>query len=74
MKNEIVAKAHESAKTMMGQAKEDIQREKETALLQLKNEVVDLAMNAAEKIIDETLDEAKQKKLVDKVLQSLPKN
>ena len=58
----------------MSQAKEDIQREKETALLQLKNEVVDLAMNAAEKIIDETLDEAKQKKLVDKVLQSLPKN
>ena len=74
MKNEIVAKAHESTKTMMSQAKEDIQREKETALLQLKNEVVDLAMNAAEKIIDETLDEAKQKKLVDKVLQSLPKN
>jgi F-type H+-transporting ATPase subunit b len=74
MKNEIVAKAHESAKTMMGQAKEDIQREKETALLQLKNEVADLAMNAAEKIIDETLDEAKQKKLVDNVLQSLPKN
>jgi F-type H+-transporting ATPase subunit b len=74
MKNEIVAKAHESAKMMMGQAKEDIQREKETALLQLKNEVADLAMNAAEKIIDETLDDAKQKKLVDKVLQSLPKN
>jgi F-type H+-transporting ATPase subunit b len=74
IKNEIVTNAHESAKTMMGQAKEDIQREKETALLQLKNEVADLAMNAAEKIIDETLDEAKQKKLVDKVLQSLPKN
>lgn len=74
MKNEIVAKAHESTKTMMEQAKEDIQREKETALLQLKNEVADLAVNAAEKIIDETLDEAKQKKLVDKVLQSLPKN
>ncbi len=74
MKNEIVAKAHESTKTMMEEAKEDIQREKETALLQLKNEVADLAVNAAEKIIDETLDEAKQKKLVDKVLQSLPKN
>ncbi len=31
-------------------------------------------MNAAEKIIDETLDEARQKKLVDNVLKSLPKN
>ena len=74
MKNEIVAKAHESANTMMAHAKEDIQREKETALIQLKNEVADLAINAAEKIIEETLDESKQKKLVDKVLQKLPKN
>jgi ATP synthase, F0 subunit b len=74
LKNEIVAKAHESAKGMMEQAKQDIQREKETALLQLKNEVADLAINAAEKIIDESLDEAKQNKLVDKVLQMLPKN
>ena len=74
MKNEIVAKAHESAKTMMTQAKDDIQREKETALLQLKNEVADLAVNVAEKIIDETLDDAKRKKIVDKAIQTLPKN
>jgi len=74
MKNEIVAKAHESAKTMMGQAKDEIKREKETALLQLKNEVADLAVSAAEKIIDETLDAAKQKKIVDSVLNRLPKN
>ncbi len=74
MKNEIVAKAHESAKTMMGQAKDEIAREKETALLQLRNEVADLAVSAAEKIIDETLDAAKQKKIVDSVLNRLPKN
>ncbi len=74
MKNEIVAKAHESANSMMTHAKEDIQREKETALIQLKNEVADLAINAAEKILEETLDESRQKKLVDKVLQKLPKN
>jgi len=74
MKSEIVAKAREGAKALMEQAKEDIQREKETALLQLRNEVADLAVNVAEKIIDETLDEAKRKKLVDSTLQSLPKN
>lgn len=74
MKTEIVAKAHESAKAMITHAKEDIQREKETALVQLKNEVADLAINAAEKILEETLDDSKQKKLVDKVLQKLPKN
>jgi len=69
MKSEIVAKAREGAKALMEQAKEDIQREKETALLQLRNEVADLAVNVAEKIIDETLDEAKRKKLVDSTLQ-----
>jgi F-type H+-transporting ATPase subunit b len=74
MKDGIVARAHESAKAMMAHAKGDIQREKETALLQLKNEVADLAINAAEKILEETLDESKQKKLIDKVLQKLPKN
>ena len=74
MKSEIVAKAREGAKALMEQAKEDIQREKETALLQLKNEVADLAVNVAEKIIDETLDEARRKKLVDSTLLSLPKN
>ncbi|HTR82771.1 MAG TPA: F0F1 ATP synthase subunit B [Bacteroidota bacterium] len=74
MKNDIVAKAREGARAMMDQAKEDIQREKETALLQLRSEVADLAVTAAEKIIDESLDEAKRKKLVDKTLQSLPNN
>ena len=74
MKDELVAKAREGAKAMMDQAKEDIQREKETALLQLKNEVADLAVMAAEKILDESLDDAKRTKLVDKTLQSMPKN
>jgi F-type H+-transporting ATPase subunit b len=74
MKSDIVAKAREGAKALMEQAKEDIHREKETALLQLRNEVADLAVNVAEKIIDESLDEAKRKKLVDSTLQSLPKN
>jgi len=71
----ILKEGRELAEQMKNeQAKGDIQREKETALLQLKNEVADLAVNAAEKIIDEVLDEAKQKKIVDKVLQTLPKN
>jgi F-type H+-transporting ATPase subunit b len=74
LKNDILAKATESARTVMDQAKDEIQREKEAALHQLRSEVADLAMNAAEKILDETLNSAKQKKIVDKVLKKLPKN
>lgn len=74
VKNDIVAKANESAKTMMAQAKDEIVREKEAALTQLRSEVADLAISVAEKIVDESLDGAKQKKFVDKVLQQMQKN
>ncbi len=74
VKNDIIVKANESAKTMMAQAKDEIVREKEAALTQLRSEVADLAISVAEKIVDESLDGAKQKKFVDKVLQQMQKN
>jgi F-type H+-transporting ATPase subunit b len=74
MKNEIIAKAHEHAKTEMERAKDEIQREKESALQEMRGEIADMAIATAEKILDETLDSPKQKKMIDKVLQQLPKN
>ncbi|MCK9409455.1 MAG: F0F1 ATP synthase subunit B, partial [Bacteroidetes bacterium] len=74
LKNDIVAKANESAKKMMDQAKDEIGREKESAMAQLRTEVAELSIIVAEKILDESLDSAKQKKMVDKVLQQLQNN
>lgn len=74
MKNEIIAKAHEHAKTEMERAKDELQREKESALQEMRSEIADMAIAAAEKILDEALDTPKQKKMIDKVLQQLPKN
>lgn len=74
LKNDIVAKANESAKKMLDQAKEEISREKDAAMTQLRSEVAELSITVAEKILDESLDGAKQKKMVDKVLQQLQKN
>ena len=74
VKNDIIAKANENARSLIAQAKDEINREKEAALIQLRSEVADLAIAVAEKIVDETLDGAKQKKFVDKVLQQMPKN
>lgn len=74
VKSDIVAKANDSAKKMLEQAKDEIARERDAAVQQLRNEVADLAVTAAEKILDESLDGAKQKKMIDKVLQQLPKN
>lgn len=74
LKHEIVEQANQQSRRMVDQAKQEIDRDKEAALSQLRNEVASLAISAAEKILDETLDEQKQRKLVDTYLKGLPKN
>ncbi|MGD1044324.1 MAG: F0F1 ATP synthase subunit B [Bacteroidota bacterium] len=74
IKDEIVVKAKQQAQQELKQAAEEIQRNVEAAKLQLRSEVADLAIKATEKILEETLDENKQKKLTDSVINKLPKN
>ncbi|MCK5573757.1 MAG: F0F1 ATP synthase subunit B [Bacteroidetes bacterium] len=71
MKSEIVEQANTSARSMVDQAKEEIEREKETALQHLRSEVADLAIGAAGKILDANLDTPKQRKLVDAVIKDI---
>lgn len=72
VKDEIVHKANEQAKQILEQSKRDIQTEKETALSELRNEVADIAIKTAEKVIRENLDESKQKKIVNDFLNQIP--
>ena len=65
LKAEIIEKAHASSRQMIEQAKEEIRREKDSALTQLRGEVADLAVTAASKIIDANLDVNKHRSLVD---------
>ena len=74
IKDEIVIKAKQQAQQELKQAAEEIQRNVETAKLQLRTEIADLAIQATEKILEETLDENKQKKITDSVINKLPKN
>jgi F-type H+-transporting ATPase subunit b len=74
LKEEIIDKANQQSRKMVEQAKEEIDRNKEAALVQLRSEVASLAVQAAGKILDETLDENKHRKLVDNYLNGLPKN
>ena len=71
MKAEIVERANTASRHMVDQAKEEIGREREAALVQLRAEVADIAILAAGKIIDANLDGPKQRALVDDVLQGL---
>jgi len=73
LKAEIMEKANASSRHMIDQAKEEIKREKESALVQLRGEVADLAIMAAGKILDANLDTAKQRQLVDAAIKDLNK-
>ena len=74
IKDEIVVKAKQQAQQELKKAAEEIQRNVDAAKLQLRSEIASLAINATEKILEETLDENKRKKLTDSVINSLPKN
>jgi F-type H+-transporting ATPase subunit b len=74
IKNELMSKTHEDTTRMIQQAKDEIEREKLSALNELKSEIADLAVKAAGMIIDENLDEKKQKKIIDGFINQIPKN
>ncbi|HOJ04199.1 MAG TPA: F0F1 ATP synthase subunit B [Bacteroidota bacterium] len=74
MKQGIVDSANEQARQMTAQARAEIQREKDTALLQLREEVADLAVRAAGKILGEELDANRHRAMVDEFINTLPRN
>lgn len=74
LRNDIMNKTHEDASRMLHQAKTEIEREKVAALNELRGEISNLAIMAAGKLIDENLDNDKQKKLVEKFINQVPKN
>lgn len=73
LKAEILEKAQGSARFMVTQAKDEIRREKETALMQLRSEVADLAILAAGKLLDANLDTPKQRALADAAIKDINK-
>ena len=74
LKQDIIDKAQQQSRKMIDQAKHEIARDKDAALAALRQEVAALAVEVAEKILDETLDESKHRKIVDSYLRDLPKN
>ena len=73
LRNEIISKANEEAQKMIDSAKQEIETKKQEALFELKEIVADLSIQAAEKILEESLDKEKHKKIVEKLIKNLPK-
>lgn len=65
---EAKEKARQEAESLIAKAHAEIGRERDKAIGELRKEFVDIAILAAEKVINETLDREKHRKLIDKVL------
>jgi F-type H+-transporting ATPase subunit b len=73
-KDQMMADARKKAEEELANARRQIQDEKEKAIAEVKSVAVELALSAAEKLIDERLDDAKHRALVEKFIEQLPKN
>ena len=68
---EILRQASAQAEAVRQKAEADIAREKKKALNDAKNEIADLAMEIAGKVVGRSLDDTDQSKLVDQFIEQL---
>lgn len=69
---ELVAKAKSDAEGILERAKQQIERETNQAVLELRAQVADIAMAAASKIVKSSLTPEAQKALVEETIRALP--
>lgn len=70
-KREIILQAREESKRIIAATQEEVRHEKEKALMELKENLIDLAILAASKVAEQTVDEKTSKKLVTDFLDNL---
>lgn len=64
--------AREEARRIVEQARRDAEAEKELALANMRDQIVSLSMAAANHLIGQSLDETRQRKIVDDFFTALP--
>jgi F-type H+-transporting ATPase subunit b len=69
LRQELEAKAKEQADQVIARARSEIQAERQRAVQELRTQVADLAVLAAERIVGESLDAKKHKELIDRAIQ-----
>ncbi|MFQ5826917.1 MAG: F0F1 ATP synthase subunit B [Dehalococcoidia bacterium] len=69
LREEARQEARQEAETLINRARGEIQRERETAIDELRGEFADLAISAAEKVINRSLDREAHRQLIEEVLE-----
>lgn len=70
-RDELMAHTRSQAELTMERARQEAEREKEKALIEIRDRVAELAALAAGQIIHKTIDPATHRQLVDEVIQSV---
>jgi len=65
LRQTLMTEAAERADALLAQAQAEIEQEKAQALLEIRSSVVDLTLTATEKLIGESMDPARSRKLVE---------
>lgn len=71
VKADLIAKAQTEAEAIVGKAREDASNEKARALTQARQEVANLSIDLAERVVGNSLDRNAQHRLVDDYLATL---
>jgi F-type H+-transporting ATPase subunit b len=71
LRQELKQKAEEESKRTVEAARKEIEAERERAIQSVRNEVAGLVVAATEKVIGETLDDEKHRRLIDKAIQEV---
>jgi len=69
LKEEAKQEAKQEAAAIVVMARAEIERERDAAIAQLRNQFVDLAIAAAEKVVSKTLDREKHRQMIEEVLE-----
>ena len=73
IKDEIEEKANDKSKIILDSALEEIKAERERSVAAVKNQIVNIAMEATEKIIGKSLSEEEHKRLIEDSLKEVQK-
>lgn len=73
LREEARDEAKQDGEVIIARARSEIRRERDEAIEELRRQFVDLAIVAAEKVISETLDREKHRRLIEEVLEQAPK-
>ncbi len=73
-RDKMIEEARQKAESELERNRREIEREKDTALREIKGTVADLAITAAERILDEELDADRHKKMLDSLIEGIPED